>query len=66
MEVAVIALVFACLIGWHASRVHMSHRLIPVRKGQLPGLRGDRTRHLIRLIVMAAIIVLLLVLVSAH
>jgi hypothetical protein len=44
----------------------MSHRGIPVRKGQLRGFRGDRMRHVIWLLGMAALIVLLLLLVSIH
>lgn len=66
MEIVIIALVFACLIGWHASRAHMSHRGIPIRKGQLRTFRGVRTHHVIRALGMAGLIVLLLLLVSIH
>ncbi len=66
MEVAIIALAFACVIGWHASKAHMSHRGIPVRKGQLRTYRGDRTHHAIWLLLMAVIIVVLLLLVSVR
>jgi hypothetical protein len=66
MLLVIIAGAFACYIGWHASKAHMSHRGIPVRKGQLRSFRPDRTRHLIWVIGMAAIIVVLLLLVSVH
>jgi tetrahydromethanopterin S-methyltransferase subunit F len=66
MGVAIIALAIACVIGWHASKVHMSHGLIPTRKGQLPGLRRDRTHHLIRLFLFAVIIVVILLVVTIH
>jgi hypothetical protein len=66
MEIVIIALVFACLIGWHASRAHMSHRGIPVRKGQLRSFRGVRTHHVIRTLAWVALILLLLLLVSIH
>jgi len=66
MGVAIIALVIACVFGWHASRVHMSHGLIPTRKGQLPGLRRDRTHHMIWLFLMAIIIVVILLVVAIH
>ena len=65
MGVAIIALVIACFIGWHVSRVHMSHGLIPTRKGQLPGLRRFRTHHLIRLLLFAVIALVVLV-VAIH
>lgn len=66
MGVAIIALAIACFVGWHASKVHMSQRGIPIRKGQLRSYRGDRTHHVIRLLVMVVIVVLILVLVSKH
>jgi hypothetical protein len=66
MEVAIIALAIACIIGWHASKAHMSHRGIPIRKGQLRTYRGERTHHVIRFVVVAAIIVLILLLISVH
>jgi hypothetical protein len=66
MEIVIIAAAFACFIGWHASKAHMSHRGIPVRKGQLRSFRGDRTHHVIRLLGLAALIVVLLLLVSIH
>jgi hypothetical protein len=66
MGVAIIALAFAAVIGWHASKAHMSHRGIPVRKGQLRNFRGERTHHVIRLLVVAAVVVLILLLVSMH
>jgi hypothetical protein len=66
MEIVIIAGAFACFIGWHASKAHMSHRGIPTRKGQLRSYRGDRTRHVIWLLGIAALIVVLLLLVSIH
>jgi hypothetical protein len=64
MGIAVVAAAFACLIGWHASKAHMSHRGIPVRKGQLRSYRGDRFRHIKWFVATAAILVLIFVLVS--
>jgi uncharacterized membrane protein len=66
MGVAIIALIIACVIGWHASKVHMSHGLIPTRKGQLPGMRRERTRYLLRTFLLAVIVVVILVLVAKH
>jgi hypothetical protein len=66
MEIVIIAAAFSCFIGWHASRVHMTHRAIPVRKGQLRSFRGDRTRYIIRALGLAVLIVVLLLLVSIH
>jgi hypothetical protein len=66
MEIAIIALAFAVFIGWHASRTHMSHRGISIRKGQLRSFRGDRTRHVIWALGLAGLIVLLLLLASIH
>jgi hypothetical protein len=66
MGVAIIVLVIASVFGWHASKVHMSHGLIPTRKGQLPGLRRERTRHMIRTLLIAVIVVVILVLVAKH
>jgi hypothetical protein len=63
MLIAVAAAVFACFIGWHASKAHMSHRGIPVRQGQLRSYRRDRARHLKWLVGMAAIMALIFVLV---
>jgi hypothetical protein len=66
MGVVIIALVIACVIGWHASKVHMSHGLIPTRKGQLPGMRRDRTRYILRTLLLAVIVLVILVLVAKH
>jgi hypothetical protein len=66
MEIVIIAAAFAVFIGWHASRAHMSHRGIPVRKGQLRSFRGDRTRHIIWALGLAGLILLLLLLLSIH
>jgi hypothetical protein len=66
MEIVIIAAAFAIFIGWHASRAHMSHRGIPVRKGQLRSFRPDRTRHLLWVVGMAGLIVLILLLASVH
>jgi hypothetical protein len=62
---ALIALVIACVVGWHASKAHMSHGLIPGRKGQLPGLRHDRAHHGIRMLLFAVIIVVILI-IAVH
>jgi hypothetical protein len=66
MGVAIIALVIACVFGWHASKAHISHGLIPTRKGQLPGMRRDRTRYILRTLLLAVIILVILVLVAKH
>ena len=66
MGVAIIALVIACLIGWHASKAHISHGLIPTRKGQLPGMRRERTRYMLRAFLLAVIVVVIFVLVAKH
>jgi hypothetical protein len=47
MELAIIVGAVACVIGWHASRAHMSHFGIPFRRRQLRAYRRDRTHHLI-------------------
>jgi hypothetical protein len=65
MGIVIIALALACVIGWNASKAHMSHGGIPVRKGQLRGFRRERAHHVIRLLVMAVVIVLILV-VAIH
>jgi hypothetical protein len=66
MGVVIIALVIACIIGWHASKAHMSHGLIPTRKGQLPGMRRERTRYMLRAFLLAVIVVVIFVLVAKH
>lgn len=66
MGVAIIALAIACVIGWNASKAHMSHGLIPTRKGQLSGLRRDRTHHVFWLLLMAVIIVVILLVAAIH
>jgi len=66
MGVAIIALVIACVIGWHASKAHISHGLIPTRKGQLPAMRRDRTRYILRTLLLAVIVLVILVLVAKH
>jgi hypothetical protein len=66
MGVAIITLVIACVIGWNASKAHMSHGLIPTRKGQLPGMRRERTRYMLRAFLLAVIVVVILVLVAKH
>jgi hypothetical protein len=66
MGIALAALVVACLIGWHASRVHMSHRGIPVRKGQLRSFRSDRLRHAIWFVVTAIVLLVILFLVAVR
>jgi len=66
MELAVIAGAVACVIGWHASRVHMSHRGIPIRKGQLRTFRRVRTHHLIWFLGVGVVFVLLYALLLVH
>ena len=66
MGVAIIALVIACVIGWNASKAHMSHGLIPTRKGQLPGMRRDRTRYILRTLLLVVIVLVILALVAKH
>jgi hypothetical protein len=66
MDIVLLAAAFSIFIGWHASRAHMSHRGIPTRKRQLRPYRGDRTRHVIWTLGLAAVIVVLLLLVSRH
>jgi hypothetical protein len=66
MGVAIIALVIACVIGWHASKAHISHGLIPFRKGQLPAMRRERTRYILRALLLAVIVLVILVLVAKH
>jgi hypothetical protein len=61
MELAIIiAAVAAVVIGWHISKVHMSHGGIPVRKSQLRDYRSDRLRHGTRLVVYAAVLALII------
>lgn len=59
MFLAVIVGAVACLIGWHASRVHMSHRGIPFRRRQLHAFRRERTHHLIWFLLIAILFVLI-------
>jgi hypothetical protein len=66
MEVAIIAAVLASVIGWHVSRAHMSHRGIPVRRGQLRDYRKDRLRHGIRFAALAVLLGLILLLFLIH
>ena len=66
MGVAIIALVIASVIGWHASKAHISHGLIPTRKGQLPAMRRDRTRYILRTLLLVVIVLVILVLAAKH
>lgn len=66
MEVALIAGAVAFVIGWHVSRAHMSHRGIPVRRGQLHGYRRDRLRHGIRFVAVAVLFGVILLLIAFH
>jgi hypothetical protein len=59
MELAFFVGAVACVIGWHWSRVHMSHRGIPVRRRQLHAFRRDRTHHLIWFFVFGILFVLI-------
>ena len=64
MEIVLIAAVIACLVGWNASKAHMSHRGIPIRKGQIRSYRGERQHHTIWILGMLVILAFLLILVS--
>jgi hypothetical protein len=66
MEVAVIGAAVACVIGWHASMAHGSHRGIPVRRGQLRGFRRERAYYGIRMLGAAALLTLILVVLVLH
>jgi len=66
MLLAVIVAGAACVIGWHASMANMTHRGIPVRRGQLRDYRKDRMRHGLRAVVIGVILVLVLVVVVLH
>lgn len=61
MGVAVIAAAIACIIGWHVSKVHMAHRIIPTRQRQLAQGRSERTHHLIRLAGFAFLLALIVI-----
>lgn len=66
MLLAIIVAAAACVIGWHASMAHMTHRGIPVRRGQLRDYRKDRMRHGLRTVVIGVIFVLILVVIVLH
>jgi hypothetical protein len=66
MELAVIAGALACFIGWHASKAHMSHRGIPVRRNQLRSFRRDRMHHMIWFLGFGVVFLLLLALLLIH
>jgi hypothetical protein len=61
MALVIIGGVVACIIGWHVSRVHMSHRGIPIRKGQLREYRRQRVHHSIWFLVIGTVLVLILI-----
>jgi len=63
MGVAIIAGAAALIVGWHFSQAHMAHRAIPGRRAQLGPLRRDRTRHLLRVIGVAVLIVVIFILI---
>ncbi len=44
----------------------MSHGLIPFRKGQLPAMRRERTRYILRTLLLAVIVLVILVLFAKH
>jgi hypothetical protein len=64
MGLVIAGALIAGIIGWHASRAHMSHRGIPVRRRQLRDFRKDRTRHSIWLLLLVIIMLLMLLGVS--
>lgn len=66
MGVAIFAAVLAAVIGWHVSKAHMSHRGIPVRRGQLRDYRRDRLRHGIRFIALLVLVALIILLLLIH
>jgi hypothetical protein len=63
MGVAIVAGAAALIAGWHFSRAHMAHRAIRVRRAQLGPLRRDRTRHLLRVMGVAVLIVVIFILI---
>jgi hypothetical protein len=65
VEVVLIAAALACIIGWHVSRAHMSHRGIPVRRGQLRDYRKDRLRQGLRFVALAILLGVIL-LIAFH
>jgi hypothetical protein len=66
MGLVVVVGAIACYVGWHASRAHMSHRGIPIRRNQLRAFRRDRTRHMIWFLGFAVLFVLLIALLAIH
>jgi hypothetical protein len=64
MGVVIIVGAAALVLGWHFSQAHMSHRAIPGRRATLGPLRRDRTRHLLRFVGVAVLIVVLFVLIT--
>jgi hypothetical protein len=67
MELAIIvAAAVAITIGWHASKTLMTHRGIPVRRGQLRDYRRERMANGIRTLGLAALLALILVVVVVH
>jgi hypothetical protein len=65
MAIALIAVVAACVIGWHASMAIGTHQGIPARRAQLKGYRKDRMRYGVRTLAAVAV-VLLIIFVLAH
>jgi hypothetical protein len=66
MGIAIVAAAAACYIGWHVSRAHMAHRGLPIRRGQLKALRGDRTHHAIWLAGAALVLLFIFAVMFAH
>ena len=66
MGLVVIVGAIACYVGWHASRAHMSHRGIPIRRNQLRSFRRDRTHHLIWFLGFGILFLLLIALLAIH
>jgi hypothetical protein len=61
MGLVIIGAAIACIIGWHVSKAHMSHRGIPVRKRQLRDFRKERMRHGVWLVGLAVVLLLIVI-----
>jgi hypothetical protein len=56
MGVVIIVAIVACVVGWHASKAHGTHRGIPARRRQLREDRRGRLRQGIRLVTVASVL----------
>lgn len=66
MLLAVIVAGAALVIGWNASMAHMTHRGIPVRRGQLRDYRKDRMRYGIRTTLVGVVFLIVLIALVLH